>query len=440
MANPSPPEQVRIKQARPIFVSKLAIIGTGIAGLGCAYLLRSRFDLTLYERNDYLGGHTNTIGLAEGQEKVVMDTGFMVYNEVTYPNLTRLFRELGVVTKPTAMSFSVQHRGTGLEFSGSSLNHLFAQRRNLLRPRFWGMIRQINRFNTEAVAALNLPQYQTMSLGEYVQERNYGADFWHFYLVPMSSAVWSTPPDLMREFPAVTLLRFFHNHGFLGLHTQHPWRTVDGGAKRYVEKLQAGMPGPVRLRPGVKSVRREGGQVQVTDAGGESQAFDQVILACHADEALRLLGDADAEERRVLGEFKYQSNLITVHTDAAVMPRHRLCWSSWNYRMENDAAGRIVPSTIYWMNSLQGVSERQNYFVSVNGENSMHPDSVRRRIQYEHPLFSRGAIRAQAELPGLNARRTGVYFCGSYFRYGFHEDAFTSALDLARLLGKAVWN
>jgi predicted NAD/FAD-binding protein len=415
-------------------VKRIAIIGTGIAGLGCAHFLHRRFDLTLYEKNDYAGGHSNTIAVTEENCSVPIDTGFMVFNEVTYPNLTRLFRELGVATKPTNMSFSVQHLPTGLEFCGSSLNHIFGQRQNFFRPRFWKMVMQINRFNQEAIEALTAPPFQHYTLGEYVRARNYGDDFLNFYLVPMSSAVWSTPPELMLEFPAVTLLRFFHNHGFLGLHTQHPWFTVVNGAKAYVEKITAPFRDKIQLRRRAASVRRENGVVKVTDVSGRTETFDNVIFASHADETLKLLVDADEKERALLGEFKYQPNLALLHTDASVMPRTKLCWASWNYRIGRTDDGKIAPSTIYWMNRLQGVSDRQNYFVSINGENFVNPKSVLKRIQYEHPLFSLGAIRAQKNLPKLNERMNPIYFCGSYFRYGFHEDAFTSALELCRLL------
>jgi predicted NAD/FAD-binding protein len=415
-------------------MKQTAIIGTGIAGLGCAHFLHQQSELTLYEKNDYAGGHSNTVLIPEENRSLPVDTGFMVFNKVTYPNLTRLFRELGVAIKPAPMSFSVQHLPTGLEYSGTSLNHLFAQRKNLLRPRFWKMIRQINRFNLEAVNALNAPRYQNHTLGEYVRERNYGEDFLNFYLIPMSSAVWSTRPDLMLEFPAAPLLRFFHNHGFLGLHTQHPWFTVVNGAKAYVEKLTTPFRDKIHLRRAAASVRREGGRVKVTDAAGRTETFDQVIFASHADETLRLLADADEHERAALGEFKYQPNTAILHTDASLMPRNKLCWSSWNYRMANGPDGRIVPSTVYWMNSLQGVSDRQNYFVSINGENFIQPAAILKRIQYEHPVFSLGAIRAQWDLPKLNERPGNVFFCGSYFRHGFHEDAFTSALELCRLL------
>jgi predicted NAD/FAD-binding protein len=364
----------------------------------------------------------------------------MVFNEVTYPNLTRLFKELAVAVKPTNMSFSVQHLPTGLEFCGSSLNHIFGQRKNLFRPRFWKMILQINRFNSEAMEALTAPKYQNHTLGKYVRERAYGDDFQNYYLVPMSSAVWSTPPELMLDFPAVALLRFFHNHGFLGLHTQHPWLTVVNGAKSYVEKITAPFREKIKLRSGAVSVRRESGGVKVTDVSGATESFDHVIFASHADETLKLLTDADESERKLLGEFKYQPNSALLHTDASVMPETKLCWSSWNYRIDRAVNGKFLPSTIYWMNRLQDVSDRQNYFVSINGEDSVNPNLILKRIQYEHPLFSLGATRAQRELPKLNERMTNVFFCGSYFRYGFHEDAFTSALDLCRVLtGERIW-
>jgi len=423
----------------------LAIIGTGISGLGCAHFLQHRYQLTLYEKSDYVGGHSNTVRVDDGERQVSIDTGFMTYNEVTYPNLTRLFRELGVASRASSMSFSVQHLPARLEFSGSSLNHLFGQRRNLFRPQFWKMLLQINRFNQEAVAAIESPARQGQSLGEYVSQRNYGEQFLNYYLLPMSCAVWSSPPDRMLQFPAMTLLRFFHNHGFLGLHTQHPWRTVLGGAAAYVDKLIGPFRDRVYLKRGAVAVRRhgkgnsDGNGVQVTDEAGHSAHYDRVILACHADQALRLLSDADQHERDVLGQFAYQPNTALLHTDAKVMPRTARCWSSWNYRVSFDTQGRATPSTVYWINRLQGIDTPRNYFVSINGEQQLQPDSIVQRIHYEHPLFSDGAIRAQSQLPQLNQRHNGVYLCGSYFRYGFHEDALGSALQLSRLLAQDTW-
>lgn len=416
---------------------RLAIVGTGIAGLGCAWFLRHRFDLTLFEENAHVGGHTNTIDIAGPGQPVAFDTGFMVFNRVTYPNLCRFFDDLQVPVKPTSMSFSVQHLPARLEFCGSGWNHLFAQRRNLVRPRFWRLLTSIHRFNQEAVAALTDPRWAEATLGDYVCQRGYGADLLDLYLTPMSSAVWSTPADRVLEFPAVALLRFFHNHGFLGLHTQHPWWTVDGGAREYVRRLTPLLGAQIRLQTPVRDVRRHAkGGATITLADGRTESFAQVILACHADQALALLGDADEEERRVLSEFRYQTNLATVHTDSSVMPRRRLAWSAWNHRVASTSGGEAQTQTVYWMNRLQGLPGSTPYFVSINGEGSIAPDRILRQIRYQHPLFSRGAVRAQADLPALNRRspRQAVFFAGSYFRYGFHEDAFTSALDCARVL------
>ncbi len=412
----------------------LGIIGTGIAGLGCAHALQRRYALTLYEKGGHVGGHANTVLVEEPGGIIPIDTGFMTFNEVTYPHLTRLFRELGVQTQPSSMSFSVQHAQAGLEFCGSSLNLLFGQRRNLLRPGFWKMLLTINRFNQEAVECLESRRHDHQSLDEYIRERQYGDQFRDLYLIPMSSAVWSSPPERMLQFPATTLLRFFHNHGFLGLHTQHPWFTVSGGSRCYVKKLITPFRDRIQVRRGVAQVRRDKGGVVVTDQNGEQQRFDRVILACHADEALGMLADADERERRVLGEFHYQPNLALLHTDESVMPATRRCWSSWNYRISRGTGGQLEPSTVYWINSLQRLPTRQNYFVSINGEQSLNPSKILQRIAYDHPLFNLGAVQAQQQLPELNRAHSGVYFCGSYFRYGFHEDALASAIALSRLL------
>jgi predicted NAD/FAD-binding protein len=305
------------------------------------------------------------------------------------------------------------------------------------------MLLQIDRFNRDAVAALSDPGIDTLTLAEYAKLRGYGREFLEYYLVPMSSAVWCTPPDKMLAFPARTLLHFFHNHGFLGLHTQHQWWTVDGGAQEYVRRLIAPWRERIRCDARVTRVTRSPLGVFITTADGVTQRFDKVIMAAHGHESLALLGDATAEEKRLLAEFRYQANMATLHTDESVMPRTRRAWSAWNYALCGNTSGGLEPMTTYWMNKLQGVSDRQNYFVSINRPESIAPGQVLRTIAYEHPLFTLGAVRAQTDIPQLNATAAGsteTYYCGAWTRYGFHEDGFLSAVNVARqLLGRDPW-
>lgn len=418
----------------------IAIIGTGIAGMGCAHFLHKEYDLTVYEQDNYIGGHTNTLTVDEYGRPIYIDTGFMVYNDVTYPNLIRLFKELGVEEKNTSMSFSVQHMPTGLEYSGSGLNGLFAQRKNLFNIGFIKLLHHINRFNKECVEVLNDKNYDSYTLEEYVAEKQFGNDFLYKYIIPMSSAVWSTPPDKMVRFPVAALVRFFHNHGFLGLDTQHQWKTLIGGSRSYREKLISPFRDRIYTKRAAVKVIKENGKAAVIDTHGNKAFYDAVILACHGDQALRLLERPTDMEFRLLKEFHYQKNIATLHTDASLMPKTKRAWSSWNYRLDSDTSGSLTPSTIYYMNSLQHVSDKRDYFVSINGAENIDPGKILRQIDYEHPLFSVGAVEAQKDLPMLNAQGS-VYFCGSYFRYGFHEDAFTSALELSRRLsGKDIWS
>ena len=422
---------------------RLAIIGTGISGMTCGYFLHKHFDVQLFEQKSHVGGHSLTIDAEEGSRKVPIDMGFMVFNKKTYPNLTRLFDELDVPIKNSKMSFSVQHLSLDLEFCGSSFNHLFAQRANLLRPRFWRMLLQINRFNKEALAALESGDFDTLTLQEYVEEKGYGEDFLSLYIIPMSSAIWSAPPKLMLQFPATTLLRFFHNHGFLGLDTQHQWLTPDGGSKQYVHRLTSSFKKNIRTSDGVTKIIRENGKVTVRTQNGRIEAFDKVIMASHADQSLKLLDQPCELESRLLSRFLYQKNMGTLHTDASQMPKRQLCWASWNYRIKKDDEGNLHPRTIYWMNSLQEVSEKENYFVSINGKEEIKEDKIIKQVEFEHPLFDGAAVGAQSQLIDLNNRSEdqSVYFCGSYFKFGFHEDALVSAMDLcSTILKRPLWN
>jgi predicted NAD/FAD-binding protein len=414
-------------------MEKLAIIGTGIAGMGCGHWLHQHFDITLFEQNDYVGGHTNTLAVDEDGTDVFMDTGFMVFNFETYPNLCRLFEEIGAPIKKTDMSFSVQHTPSGLEYCGSGINGLFAQRKNIFSARYIKMLLNITRFNKKSIEILDDPKYANYSLGQYIEEFGFGDDMLWKYLIPMSSAVWSTPMELMLEFPAVTLIRFFKNHGFLGLNTQHQWYTLENGSQSYRKLLIEPFKDRILTSKGVKSVKQVDEKVQLTCMDGTVHLFDKVIFASHGDQTLRMLEEPTAEQQRLLSPFKYQYNKATVHTDESIMPKTRLTWSSWNYRIE-EQHGKLLPTTIYWMNCLQGVSEKKNYFVSINAlDGTIDPAKIIREFDYEHPLFDVPAINAQAELQTLN--ETGpIYFCGSYFRYGFHEDGYASAVELCEKL------
>ena len=424
-------------------MEKIAIVGSGISGLGCAYFLHKRHDLTIYEAASHVGGHSNTVTVPEEGRDVPIDTGFMVYNEVTYPHLTRLFAELDVPTKLAPMSFSVHHGKSGLEWNGGGFNTLFGQRRNLLNLRHWRFLLRLNRFNKEAVAAIHEEPWRRMSLAEYVEARGYGQDFLERYLVPMSSAVWSTPPEEMLRFPAMTLLRFWFNHGFLGLHTQHPWRTVDGGSREYVKRLIEPFRDRILLETPVQRIVRSPEGVTVNAAGRPDALFDKVILATHADQALRLLSDPISLESEILSKFRFQPNQVCLHTDPRFMPATRRCWASWNYRTDpGPPGGEDRATTHYWMNSLQGVSDRKNYFVSLNAGDGIPEEACLKRLDPEHPLFDLAAIDAQKRLPDLNRAEDGTrtFFCGAWSRYGFHEDGFLSAVDLcAHLLGGDPW-
>jgi predicted NAD/FAD-binding protein len=412
-------------------MNRLAIVGSGIAGLGLAYYLRDQFEITVYEKNDRPGGHSYTVEVPENGVNIPIDTGFMVFNQTTYPNLVGLFNELNVPIMKTDMSFSVQNLLAHLEFSGASFDRLFGNRKNLFSLEFWKLLLQIDRFNKEAKEGLSNQIYERMSLRDYVRARNYGDQFLNDYLVPMSSALWSTYPSRVLNFPARTLLRFFQNHGLLGQNTQLQWWTVKGGAQEYLKRLLAALPGLPVLSNAVTRVQRKEHNVTVNTKNGESQVYDKVALACHADEALDLLTEPLEKERRLLGAFAYQRNETLLHTDCAVMPEQKRCWASWNYRLDKQGA-----STHYWMNSLQNVSKRKNYFVTLNGEHLVDASAVLKRITYHHPLFDKKAIEAQEQLSELNSspENNQIFFCGSYFGYGFHEDALTSSLQLAQEL------
>lgn len=420
---------------------RIAIIGSGVSGLGCLYFLSNSHAITLFDSDLRPGGHAHTIDVIEPKtgKKLPMDTGFMVFNEVTYPMLCRLFQNLGIRWKKAPMSFSVRHDPSGLEWRGSSLNHLFAQRRNLLRPRFWKLLWQINRFNKLAQNAWQTPAAEKTSLQEWCTQNNFGEDFLNLYLIPMSSAVWSTPPEKMLAFPAAKLMRFFYNHGFLGLNTQHQWLTPVQGSREYVQAILSQCPAQHRLGEPVTQIRRTSHGVTVTTSKGE-ETFDRVIMACHADQSCTLLSDADEREKAILGSFRYNQNIATVHTDESPMPQKRLAWSAWNYQTWTEN-GETKTSTHYWMNALQGLTPLGQFFVTINHPEKINPHKVIQTIPVEHPLFSLEALLAQGQIQELNERKDSrLHFVGAWQRYGFHEDGLWSAHRLCSyLLKRDAW-
>ncbi|GHN03219.1 dehydrogenase [Cytophagales bacterium WSM2-2] len=416
-------------------MESIAIIGTGIAGMGCGHFLHREYDIEFYEQNDYIGGHTNTVYVEEDGKSIPIDTGFIVFNNETYPNLVKLFNKLNVEVKPTNMSFSVQHVPTGLEYGSQ---HLFAQRKNYFSPAYVKMLFQIKRFYREAEEVLMDERFASYSLSDYIKERKYSEAFVYKYIVPMSSALWSTPTDITLQYPVRALVQFFKNHGLLGINTQVQWYTVHNGSWQYRDKLVAPFKHKIHTRRGVKRIYRENDGVRVVASDGSEKTFDKVILACHADQALRIIADPTHQESQLLRNFQYQKNIATLHSDESIMPKIRPVWSAWNYRVEN-VKGEITATTIYDMNILQNVSQKKNYFVSINDPGKVDLTKIIKMIEYEHPIFTPATARAQGDLHSLNDNGT-TYFCGSYFRFGFHEDAFTSAANLCgKLLKRSPW-
>ncbi len=414
-------------------MKSIAIVGTGIAGMGAAHLLHKKYDITLFEQNDYVGGHTNTVSINENDANIPIDTGFIVFNYETYPHLCKLFEELDIAVKKTDMSFGVQYKPTGLEYCGTSLNHLFAQRKNLFNINYIRFLLQINRFNSECIEVINDPIYQNYSVSTYVKAKKYSEDFTYKYLLPMTAALWSTPTDITLQFPIVSLVRFFKNHGFLGLNTQFQWYTVQNGSHTYRDKLIAPFKDKIRLNSKVTSVKRIDSGIELTGNNKQTFKFNKVIFASHADQTLDMLSDATDEEISLLKPFQYQNNIATLHTDSSLMPKNKLTWSAWNYRID-EINNEKVPHCIYYMNRLQNISNNQDYFLSINDPSLIEPNKILKVIQYEHPIFTVEAMQAQKSLHLLNNNDNNTYYCGSYFKYGFHEDALASAIEICKKL------
>lgn len=411
----------------------IAIVGTGISGLSAAYLLNRDHDITVFESEDRIGGHTATIDVTVDGTDYAIDTGFIVYNDWTYPNFIRLMDEIGVESQVTEMSFSVKCDLSGLEYGGNNLNTLFAQRRNLFKPSFIKMLWDIVRFNKESIADLEANRIaQDMTLGQYLKQKGYGAVFTNKYLIPMGSAIWSSSTEDMFNFPLLFFVRFFKNHGLLSVNNRPQWRTIKGGSKQYLGPLTVSFKDRIRLSSAVQSVQRHSDGVTLTLADGSSEHFDQVVLACHSDQALKLLAEPCDAETEILSAIPYQSNDVVLHTDDSLLPKHQLAWSSWNYWLRSEQQERAILS--YDMNILQNIEAPVTFCVTLNATEEIANHKILGQYRYSHPVFSLQSVAAVArweEINGVN----NTWFCGAYWANGFHEDGATSGIRVAKALG-----
>jgi predicted NAD/FAD-binding protein len=420
---------------------KIAIIGSGIAGLTAAWRLHREHDITVFEANDYVGGHTATVDVEYHGRHYAIDTGFIVFNDWTYPNFIALLDELGVAWQWSNMSFSLRCEATGLEYNGTSANSLFAQRRNLLRPSFLRMIWDILRFNRESRELLRHAN-DTLTLGDYLERRGYSKSFRERYIVPMGMAIWSSTEAAMLGFPARFFVEFFDKHGFLNVSDRPVWRTVRGGSREYVRKLTAPFRSKIRLSTPVASVRRDAAGVTVRTAAGDEARFDYVFFACHSDQALAMLESPTAAEREILGALPYQSNEAVLHTDLAMLPRRPLARAAWNYHALAPAAERRdLLAVTYDMNVLQNITAPAVFMVTLNRSDEIDPSTILGRYQYSHPIYTPEGVQAQQRRTEISGAHRS-FFCGAYWRYGFHEDGVVSALwaleDFSRATGIEV--
>jgi len=414
---------------------KIAIIGSGIAGLTSAYLLQREHEITVFEAQDWIGGHTHTVPVRLDGREYAVDTGFIVFNDWTYPNFIQLLQQLRVGFKPTEMSFAVTDPDTGVEYNGHDLNSLFAQRSNLLSPRFWGMIRDILRFNKEALSDLEQGRIAAdTTLGQYLSQNGYGQRFIEHYIVPMGAAIWSMSLADMLGFPLQFFLRFFKNHGLLSVSNRPQWYVIEGGSSAYVAPLTKGFAQRIRLNCPVSRVERDELGVTLQSPAGRER-FDAVIFACHSDQALQLLAEPSASEAEILGALRYADNDVVLHTDTRVLPKRRLAWASWNYRLGGPT--RQPAAVTYNMNILQGIESEHTFCVSLNQTDAIDPNKILARFSYAHPQYSLAASAAQLRGEELQGQQHS-YFCGAYWANGFHEDGVVSALRVARHFGVSL--
>ncbi|MBD3169791.1 MAG: NAD(P)-binding protein [candidate division Zixibacteria bacterium] len=413
---------------------KIAVVGTGISGLTASYLLSRRHDITVFEANDYIGGHTHTVDVQSSEGTYAIDTGFIVFNDRTYPNFQKILNQLGVAYQKSSMSFSVRDDRTGLEYNGTSVNKLFAQRRNLINSAFYRMLFDILRFNKRARALLE-EKNETLTLGEFIEQSRLSAGLREQYLIPMGAAVWSANPESMRDFPALYFIRFFENHGLLGFGNRPRWLVIKGGSREYVKAITKTFAGRIRLSTPVRSIRRHDDYVEVYSDDNEPERFDLIVLACHSDQALKMLADPSEEEQDILGAIGYQPNDTVLHTDTSILPRKKLAWGSWNYLVPLRQQQRVAVT--YYMNHLQSLRAKNDYCVTLNYTPNINRDEILREFEYHHPVYTIKGIEAQRRRDEICGQRR-TFYAGAYWGFGFHEDGVRSALHACEKLGETL--
>ena len=414
---------------------RIAIIGSGISGLTTAYLLHKSHEITLFEANDYIGGHTHTVKVAQGEQSYDIDTGFIVCNDRNYPNFLKLMDKLNIAMQPTEMSFSVRNNPLGLEYNGHNLNTLFSQRRNLLRPKFYRLIRDILYFNKAAKKAIGEGVAENITLDTFVNQQSLSDIFKNNYLLPMAAAIWSCSMEQAGEFPLQFFLKFFLNHGLLDIKNRPQWYAVKGGSKAYIDPMTSGFKDQIRLSTPVNSVVRDDSWIEVNHATGK-ETFDQLVFACHSDQALDLLKNASIEEKAILGELLYQQNDVILHSDASLMPKKSLSWASWNF-LAGEQEHNDPTLVTYYMNILQGIASDQPFLVSLNARHKIDPEKIIGEYDYTHPVYSVAGMKAQSrrnEISGVGR----IHYCGAYWYNGFHEDGVRSALDIGEKFGVSL--